>query len=219
MLKQIMKTLALMPVAVRSLALSLVMASSGNAIASNALEPCPRDVVDEYHNAVNRQIDKAVARPSSLELTVFPSFQPESGVRLAGAELYLVEFQSSYWYASYQRKSDGWHLDFKNAKVTTKVNHAPLHAELAQRIEQAYLKAIANAKKSERAGLDGVSYVFSSSSAGVCGRTWSPHPGSRNGRLVALMEHLQQHTRFSLPIDLQRSEKAIGRAVDALEMD
>lgn len=211
------KTVALRTPNVLVLVCALLGAWPAHTLAKDALEPCGQDFTDPYHKAVNRHIDDAVAQPSSLQLMTFPSFQPESGVRLAGGEVYAVQLRSSFWYSAYQRHPDGsLRLDFGKPKIAVKVSHAPVDAKLARAIEQVYLRAIAKAENADRAGLDGVSYVFSTS-AGTCAQTWSPEANTRNGRLVQLMERLRQHTSFSLPIDLQRSEKAIARALKALE--
>jgi hypothetical protein len=188
-----------------------------SSIAQNVLEPCREDFSDEYHARVNRIIGDAVAQPSSLRLTTFPSFQPESGLILVGAELYFVRLNSFYWAESLYADRDGsYRRDFVKPKIVTTTLHAPLSATIARRIEYVYSAAIAKAGTSGRMGLDGVAYVFSTSN-GACAWAWSPEPGTRNGRLLELMERLEKHATFSLPIDLQRSEKAIKKLLQTIE--
>jgi hypothetical protein len=199
------------------LAFALGGVFQGSCGAQNALEPCQDELADPYHGAVGQVIDKAVARPASLQLTTFPSFEAESGLRLAGTELYFVEFKSSYWGESQYLARDGsYRMDFSRPKILTKVRHAPLSAGLAQRVERAYAGSIAKAKKSDWMGLDGVIYLFATSN-GACAVAWSPKPRTPNVRLVELMARLEKHTAFSVPLDLQRSEKGISRLLQAIE--
>ncbi|MDB5910765.1 MAG: hypothetical protein JWP34_4879 [Massilia sp.] len=201
----------------RLLLLGFLWVLHNNAFAQSALEPCLEDFSDAYHGGVNKVIDDAVVRPSSLQLTTFPSFYPESGLRLAGSELYFVELQSSFWGESQfiDRHGNG-HMDFKRPKIIPKTRHAPINSAIARRLEHIFSKGITRAKKSDKMGLDGVSFVFSTS-GGTCGWAWSPEPRSRNGRLVELMRRLEKHAMFSSPIDLQRSEKAIMRYLEVME--
>lgn len=146
----------------RLLLFALLGVFHGNSSAQNALEPCLRDFADAYHAGVNKTINDAVVQRSSLQLTTLPSFQPESGLRLVGTELYFVEFQSFYWGESQYIDRDGnGHMNFTKPKIITNTRHAPISATVARRVEHIYSKAIAKAKKSDQMGLDGVSYVFS----------------------------------------------------------
>lgn len=195
----------------------LLSALHNGAIAQNTLEPCANDITDAYHAGVNRTVNDAVMQPSSLQLTTVPSFQPESGVRLVGTELYFVEFRSSFWGDSYyvDRVGSG-RMDFARPRVVTRTRHAPIGEKAAHRVEKVYSMAIAKAQKSDRRGLDGVTYFFATSD-GTCGWTWSPEPSSRNGRLVKLVKHLEKHAALSRSIDLQRSERVILRLVQRIE--
>jgi hypothetical protein len=136
-----------------------------------------------------------------------------------GSELYFVELQSSFWGMSQviDHRGNG-HMDFTKPKITPKTRHAPINSALARRVEHVFSKEIMRAKKSGQMGLDGDSFVFSTSD-GTCGWAWSPEPRSRNGRLVELMRRLEKHAMFSSPIDLQRSEDAIMRNLKTLEND
>jgi hypothetical protein len=204
---------------IRLVSLALLGALHGNSIAQNALEPCLQRLADAYHAGVNKTINDVVVRPSTLQLTTIPSFQPESGLRLVGTELYFVEFPSSYWGDSFvvDRHGSG-RMDFTKPRIVTKTRHAPLSATNARRVEQIYAKAISKAKKSGQIGLDGVTYYFSTSS-GACASTWSPEPRTRTGRLVELVSRLAKHTAFSAAIDLQRSEAAIAKLLQSMESD
>jgi hypothetical protein len=187
------------------------------ALAQSSLEPCRKDFTDAYHVGVNKVIDDAVAAPSSLQLTTFPSFQAESGLRLVASRVYFVEFQTSFWGDSYvvDRKGDG-RMDFTKPRTVAKSRNAPLSSDTAQRIEHAYSKAITEATQSGRMGLDGTAYVLSTGK-GDCAWAWSPEPNSQNGQLIELMRRLEVHTKFSSAIDLQRSEKSIIRLLNIIE--
>ncbi len=203
---------------IRSLLFTLALSVCGASAAQNSLEPC-REAGDPYHAAVNRIIDKAVAKPARLQLTVFPSFETESGIRLVGSDVYFVEFQSSHWADSIVADGRGsYHMDFSKPKIVTKVHRASLNAGVADRIQQVFTKAIVEARSPGEGGLDGVSYVFSTSS-GQCGSAWSPGPQTRNGRLVQLMERLARHAGFTAPLDLARSEKSLARLIKKIEAD
>ncbi|WP_035372893.1 hypothetical protein [Pseudoduganella violaceinigra] len=189
------------------------------AVAQDLLEPCHPKSGNPYYTGVYRVIDKAVGRPSRLQLTTFPSFQSESGIRLVDSEVYFVEFQAFFWDQSYVSDGSGvGHMDFSKPKITTKVRHAALSPPVAERVQLVFAKAIANAKESDAGGLDGTSYVFSTSGES-CGAAWSPEPRSKNGRLVELMRRLERHSGFSSPIDLARSEKSLVRLLQAVESD
>lgn len=199
--------------------LVLIAALHGSSCAQSALEPCDRKLSDPYHAAVNKVIDGAVAQPSRLLLTTFPSFEPESGLRLAGSGIYFVTFQSSFWGQSYICNRKGvCRMDFSKPKARTKVSYAALSAPVAVRVERVVAKAIAQVEDSRAFGLDGVSYVLSTPD-GACGWAWSPAPQSRNGRLVQLMQRLEKHTAFSMPVDLQRSEQALVQLLETMERD
>jgi hypothetical protein len=185
--------------------------------AQNALEPCHDQFADPYYARVVKTIDDAVMQPSSLQLTTLPSFEPESGVRLVGTELYFVQFKSFFWADSYHRARDGsYRMDFARPKIATRVRHAPLSSTLARRIEQVYAAAVAKAKNADWMGVDGVTYAFSTSNR-ACALAWSPKSGTSNGRLVALLERLEKHAGFSTPVDLQRSEQAMVRLLQTIE--
>lgn len=113
---------------IRSLIVSFAFILCGTPAAQSTLEPC-REAGDPYHAAVNQVIDKVVAKPSRLQLTTFPSFQTESGIRLVGSDVYFVEFQSSYWGDSVAEDGGGsYHMDFRKPRPITKVRRAPLGA-------------------------------------------------------------------------------------------
>lgn len=196
---------------------ALLIALHGNASAQGSLEPCGQDFADGYHTGVNSRIEAAVARKSSLQLTTYPSFEVESGLRLVGPDLYFVEFRTQFWNDSYVVDRKGVsHMDFTKPKTDVRTSHVRLDPAIAARVERIYSKAIAEAKHSDRGGLDGTTFVFSTQQ-GACGSTWSPAPGSANGRLVELARRLGTHTRLTAPIDLQRSEKTIIRYLDVIE--
>lgn len=194
-----------------------MFALHGGCLAQNLLAPCRYEGKDPYYQGVYRVIDKAVGKPSRLQLTVFPSFQAESGVRLLGTEVYHVQLLSSFWGDSqtWDRKGSG-HMDFSKPKSLTRVRHAPLSSAVADRVEQVFAKATLAANGAELGGLDGTSYEFTMPGGG-CGSTWSPDPKSPNGRLVRLMDRLEAHARFTVPIDLERSEKSLLRLLDQIE--
>jgi len=188
----------------------------GTSAAQGSLEPC-REANDPYYRAVNQVIDKAVAKPTQLQLTVFPSFEVESGIRLVGSDVYFVKFRSSFWADSVAADGGGsYHMDFSKPKTVATVSRATLDAAVAERVLRVFTKAIVEAKETGHGGLDGIAYVFTAS-GGKCGRTWSPEADSRSGRLVQLMDRLARHARFSAPLDLARSEKSLIRLIGKIE--
>lgn len=185
--------------------------------AQDALEPCGTELLGEYYQGVEERIDSAIGRRPELSLTTLPSFSPESGVRLVGAEVYYVEFQSSFWAdANTIDRSGIGHMDFDSPKVRTRVYHSRLDPDIAHDVMQAYGTAISAARESDRIGLDGVSYRFTLPGVG-CGGAWSPDPETHNGTLVQLLELLTRHTRLSRPLERQRSEEAIARTLKLLQ--
>ncbi|GEM_PF-3378004 len=201
------------------LLLLLLEVFQSSASAHDALEPCRDERNDPYHTRVNGLIDKAVGKPSSIRLTTYPSFASESGLRIVGNELYFVEFARSFWDESFEQVSKHeYRMNFKKPDIRTRTRHAPLSALAADRIRRVYASAIAQPKESGHMGLDGVSYVFTTSD-GACAWTWSPEPSTRTGRLVELLKRLEKHATLSLPIDLQRSEKNIMQLVRVMEAD
>lgn len=202
---------------IRAIPFVFVLALHGGANAQNSLDLCQQKFVDGYHAGVNKRIDAAVARKPSLLLTTFPSFERESAIRVAGSDIYFVEFQNQFWDEAYvvDRKGVG-HMDFSKPKGAVIIHHAPLDAAITDRIVRLYTKAIADATRSHRMGLDGTTYLFSTPD-GACGWAWSPEPETRNGWLIELMKRLESHAKFSAPIDLQRSEKAIVRYLNAAD--
>jgi hypothetical protein len=197
----------------KTLSLLLILAIGclcNRSYAQSALEPCPPEFLADYYLGVDKIIDDAVGRPARLALTTLPSFHAESGVRLVGTDVYLVRFDSFFWAEanSFDEKSGRGRTDFSKPRIKTKVHSAALSPEIANRVEQTYAAAIANAKKSDRLGLDGVSYRFSTPQTG-CGEAWSPDPGTANARLVELSELLAKHAQLSKLRHMQRSEQSI----------
>ena len=185
--------------------------------AQSALEPCDLEFMAGYYVGVDRIIDDAVGRPAELAITTFPSFHAESGVRLVGADIYFVDFKSSFWTqgALMEGKSGRSRTHLSKPRIKTSVHVASLSQETAGRIARTYAVAIANARKSNSIGLDGISYHFSTPKAG-CAEAWSPDAGSHNARLVELFELLSKHARLSKPRQLQSSEQSIVLLLSAI---
>lgn len=174
---------------IRALALMLLC---GQCYAQNLLEPCDGYIRSPYSDGVQKIIDHAVPQPSLLHLATLPSFQNESGLRLVGNEVYFVQFKSFYWGDSivYNRKGEG-RMDFSRPpRVSTTVSHAPLSEPVARRIEKVYTQSIARAKRSNQAGLDGVSYVFATAN-GDCASAWSPQAVA--GKIRAASRRRRRH--------------------------
>ncbi len=186
------------------------------ALAQSALEPCEIEFLGDYYRGVDIIIDDAVGDTPRLSLTTLPSFSPESGVRLAGDHVYFVQFGSSYWYGATSIDSHGkGREDFPPTQVKTSIHRARISASIADRIEQAYAVAIDGSRKSDRMGLDGVSYRFTKPDIG-CGEAWSPDPATANARLVELSELLAKHAKLSNPRQMQRSENAMATLLDQM---
>jgi len=184
--------------------------------AQSALAPCNGQFSDAYFAGMNRIADRAVKQPFQLQLTTLPSFQNESVLRLAGSEIYLVQFRKFYWAeANSLDRSGATRKDFSKTQIPVKVRHAPLSAALAQRVLQAYLDAIATAKNTEPMGVDGTTYVVSTPDKG-CALAWSPAPESHNGKLITLLASLEKHANYAAPADLQKSELAIALLLQKL---
>lgn len=201
-------------------ALLVMLAGIPHANARATLQPCDSMDANPYYAGVNRIISGAVRQPSQLQLTTLPSFSEESGVRIVGDDIYFVQFRSFYWGEASPRldgPGDG-HMNFTKPKIATKTIHAPMSPALVRRVEQIYAKTIANAKQSNQMGLDGTSYIFSTSN-GACGLAWSPDSKSQNGRLVELLQRLEKHAGLSTQIGLQSSEKSISELLRTMERD
>jgi hypothetical protein len=159
--------------------------------AQSTLAPCSGKFADTYFAGVNSITDRAVTQPFQLQLATLPSFQRESVLRLVGTEIYFVQFRKFYWAETNSLdRSGATRKDFSKTKIPVRVRHAPLSADLAQRVLWAYLNAIAGAKNAEQMGVDGVSYVFTTPEK-ACALAWSPAPDSYNGRLIGLLKLLE----------------------------
>lgn len=176
---------------------------------AQALEPCKSEFEDDYYRGVDQIIDNAIGRQSQLSITTLPSFFAESGLRLVGNDIYFVQLRTSFWSNSFVMDGPGrGHNDFSSPHAATIVYRAALSPEIANRIKQLYGDAITGANKSDRMGLDGVTYRFAIPAVG-CAETWSPEPQSPAGHLVELLELLSAHAQLSKPRSMQRSEEAI----------
>lgn len=195
-----MKTISLLTVLI-------IVLAPVTALAQSALEPCEMEFLGDYYRGVDRIIDDALGGTPRLSLTTLPSFSPESGVRLFGENIYFVQFGSSFWYGV--DRSRRGHDDFSLPKVKTRIYRAKISPLIAERIEQAYTAAIESSRKSDRMGLDGVSYRFTRPGIG-CGEAWSPDPDTSNAKLVELVELLAKHAKLSKPREMQRSEEAMA---------
>ncbi|HBN9513373.1 hypothetical protein [Pseudomonas aeruginosa] len=187
--------------------------------AQSELEPCDNEFSGEYYARVDRVIAEAVGQRAQLKLTTIPSFEPESGVRLVGTDVYFVRFLNSLWAEATSFDEAGYgHTDYAKPKITTEVRHAPLAPGLAKRVEQVFLQSIANTKKSDDLRLDGVTYRFSADQ-NSCGATWSPDPESHSGHLVGLVKLLERHAGLEVESDLRNSEKSISQALDVMKSE
>ena len=183
---------------------------------AQTIEPCKSKFMGDYYRGVDEIIDKAVGRQSQLSITTIPSFSAESGLRLVGNDIYFVQLKTSVWANSFVMDGPGrGHNDFSSPQAATLVYRAALSPEIASRVKQLYRNAITNAKKSDRMGLDGVTYRMAVP-AGGCGETWSPEPQSPDGRLVELIQLLSAHARLSQPRAMQRNEEAIVRLLTTM---
>lgn len=179
-------------------------------LAQSALKPCEVEFLVDYYRGVDNIIDDAVGGMPRLSLTTLPSFSPEYGVRLVGDYIHLVQFSSSFWYGATSIDSRGrGREDFSSTQIETRTYRTEMSASIANRIKQAYTEAIAGSQKSDRMGLDGVSYRFTTPETG-CGEAWSPDPDTPNSRLVELSELLANHAKLSKPRQIQRSEEVIA---------
>ncbi|WP_213605434.1 hypothetical protein [Pseudoxanthomonas japonensis] len=193
--------------------LTIVLAPT-HASAQSALEPCEMEFLGDYYRGVDKIIDDAVGDTPRLSLTTLPSFSPESGVRLVGDHIYFVQFGSSFWYGATTVDHSGrGHEEFSSPKVEIRMYRARVSQSIAERIEQAFATAIKSSRKSDRMGLDGVSYRFTKPGLG-CGEAWSPDPNTPNARLVELIDVLAKHAKLSESRKMQRSEDAITALLD-----
>jgi hypothetical protein len=198
-----MKTISL-------LAMLTIVLTPVPALAQAALEPCEMEFLGDYYRGVDKIIDDAVGGPPRLSLTTLPSFSPESGVRLVADDIYFVQLGSSFWYgATTVDRSGRGREDFSSPKVKTRLYRAKISPSIAERVEQAYTAAIERSRKSDRIGLDGVSYRFTRPGIG-CGEAWSPEPDTSNAKLVELVELLARHAKLSKPREMQRSEESMA---------
>ncbi|PTU76588.1 hypothetical protein [Pseudomonas mangrovi] len=188
------------------------MALSLDLMAGEFLEPCSEGT-SGYHERVETLIDMAsqTTRKNALSLVRRPSFAVESGVRLDDRNLvHAVRFKESLW--SEGRRLNAT-LDFSGVQVPVLNDQAPIAPELAERIRRTFGQAILSSRRSERFGLDGVSYSFTLPDAG-CASAWSPEPESRSGQLVHLMKLLDAHANAPDPVE---SEGRIAALLDVLQ--
>jgi hypothetical protein len=127
-----------------------------------------------------------------------------------GTDVYFVKLLSSVWAAS-NEGGVGPKVEFSKIRVRTETFKAKLRADLADRVEALYGRAISQAHRSEGSGLDGVTYRFSIARLG-CVEVWSPASDNPDSRLVTLAEMLEKHARIKLSSELIESEQAIERA-------
>ena len=182
------------------------MAAVGLYRQAGALEPCDK-YLEKYSSAVELAADTAQKDPNSTKLTTLPSFRPESALRIANNTVYLIEFNSSIWY-------EGFAHDDVSPKRGLKMTTAPLSPSLATRLTRTFSRYIRRSKPSERRGLDGVIYRFSTPEAG-CAQTWSPERSSDDGKLVHILSLLEKHVRTGSPYSAAR-ENAISVKLDEL---
>jgi hypothetical protein len=173
---------------------------------AGALEPCDK-YFEKYSFAVERAADTAQKDPNSVTVTTLPSFRPESALRIANNAVFLIEFNSSIWYEGFAR-------DGVSPKLGLKMSTAPLSPSLATRLAQTFSRQIGGAKPSDRRGLDGVTYRFSTPEAG-CAQTWSPDESSVDGKLVQILNLLEEHARIGGPSSAAR-EQPISSKLDEL---
>ena len=189
--------------------------------AQDLLEPCDDDLFPEYNAGVDNVIDRAVDEKPRLSITTYPSFSPEYGVRIVGNNVYLGRLKASFWYSStvYDKKTRSGYKDFTKPKVKAKLSSAPLSPALIDRILSIYTAGITSSKKEKFPGFgfDGVTYRFTSPSAG-CGEVRSPSEATRTYQLVDLAEHLGKHSKLSSSSSLAQSTKLIEQKVITLEI-
>lgn len=190
----------------------LAMTLSLDLAAEEFLEPCSEGTTG-YRERVETLIDTATqtTREDALSLVRRPSFAVESGVRLDDRNwVHAVRFKESLWAEGRRLNA---RLDFSGVRVPVLHNQAPIAPELAERVRRTFNQAILSSRRSERFGLDGVSYSFTFTDAG-CASAWSPEPESRSGRLVHLMELLDAHAHAPDPAE---SEGRIAALLDVLQ--
>lgn len=181
-------------------------------LAGEFLEPC-REGATGYRERVETVIDAATqtTREEALSLVRRPSFAVESGVRLDNSnQVHAVRFKESLWAEGRRLNA---RLDFSGVRVPVRHSQAPIAPELAERIRRTFSQAILSSRRSERFGLDGVSYSFTLPDAG-CASAWSPEPESRSGQLVYLMKLLDTHANAPDPAE---SEGKIAALLDVLQ--
>lgn len=102
------------------------------------------------------------------------------------------------------------------AEIKTKMEAAPISAQLAKRIAKVWQEELLAARvpTKEREGFDGETFSFSAavgSRGTVTADIWSPDAGSRMERLVSLVETLEKFARK------QNGEEEIAKALKNLE--
>lgn len=187
------------------------------ASAQDSLSLCS-DSLPAYYSGVKNVIDGAIGGSFQLSITIFPSFEPEYGLRMAEGTVYLARLRSSFWYSSnvFDEKARRGYHDFSKPKIAAKIISAPLSANLIDRITKVYAAAILSPIQDTRSTMDGVSYRFELPLAG-CGEVSSPSEGTRAYRLISLVNQLGYHAKLSGGRALRQSSQLIERKVVELE--
>lgn len=178
--------------------LALLLCVTAVRAESPGLETCgEQEVVVGYQSQVDSLIDDAVAGKRGLRFTVFPSFTSEWGVRMVERDgrffVAHVALQESVWGSSWQAPKPDGRVDFvlTTADIPVDVHEAEIGEALAHRLTARVTTEIERAQVADGFGRDGVTYYFRASDS-RCAETWSPEPGTRQAKLVAVIQGLAE---------------------------
>ena len=186
------------------------------------LEPCKVELPG-YMSRVDALIDGAVVGERRLGFTMFPSFTPESGVRVVerdgGFVAAHVTFQASAGHSSRLRPLRGGRVAFKltDADVFAIVREHPIDESLVRRIAERVTSetGMAQAYPYEGFRRDGVTYYFRAAES-ACAKTWSPEQGSRRAKLVAIFTGLASLAQASTDQSREHALAEVERLVGEL---
>ncbi|MGD9584268.1 MAG: hypothetical protein AB7V26_11470 [Lysobacterales bacterium] len=164
-------------------------------------------------HGLNRFLDQDLPGTPALSINILPTFDDMRGLRIIGDRLYRIHLSESDGFRLWDYLSPGASRQPQRTLLS-----APLRHLTATRLTALFGSAIREAGGRLNYGKDGDTYTFNSG-PGLCGKTWSPDPLTRAGRLVALVALLDRHAQLTARRDLVFSDLQIQRSATALMKD
>lgn len=124
--------------------------------------------------------------------------------------------QTSIWQTFYSLRDDQELIDYEAMAATIPVEHCSAElGALGEELVSLWHEVVMDTRYPDQpvSGRDGVSYHFSSTPLTppvIVGRTWSPAPETRMGKLVAIVEALDDHCHTPSSETLEQIEHTIA---------